>query len=90
MDRVWVSWSPRGDRACTSHVEAQNAGLRTHTKRLTRLTLCFSKKWDNLLAALRLHYAAFNFVRKHESLGTVPAIAAGLISRPWTIADLLP
>lgn len=90
MDRIWISGSPRGDRACTSHVEAQNAGLRTHTKRLARLTLCCSKKWGNLLAALQLHFAAFNFVRRHTALGTVPAVAAGLIARPWTMADLLP
>ena len=90
VDRVWVQGMPRGDRACTSHVEAQNVGLRTHCKRLSRLTLCFSKKWENLLAALRLHFAAFNFVRKHQSLGMAPALSAGIIGSGWTMADLVP
>lgn len=90
VNRAWVSGYPRREYACTSHVEAQNAGLRTHCKRLGRLTLCFSKKWDNLLAALRLHYAAFNFVRMHQTLRMAPAVAAGLVPRPLKIADLVP
>lgn len=90
VDRVWIQGSPDIRWSSTSHVEAQNAGLRTAVRRMTRLTLCFSKKWENLLAALRLHFAVFNFVRKHRSLGTCPAFACGLIEEPWTIADLMP
>jgi hypothetical protein len=37
-------------------------------KRLTRLTYAFSKKWDNLKAALALHFAHYNFCRVHGSL----------------------
>ena len=90
VDRVWVSGSPRPQWTSTSHVEAQNAGLRAAVKRLARLTLAFSKKRENLLAALRLHFAAFNFVRKHRSLKTTPAVAYGVADGPWTMADLVP
>lgn len=90
IDHVWVQGSPTPSLTSTSHVEAQNVGLRMAVRRLSRLTLCFSKRFENLLAALRLHFAEFNFVRKHRTLGTAPAVAAGLVSRPWTIRDLLP
>ena len=89
-DRVWVQGFPQREYATTSHVEAQNVGCRMAMKRLARLTLCFSKKWDNLLAALRLHFAEFNFVRKHRTLGTCPAVAYGLLDRPMQVADLVP
>ena len=37
-------------------------------RRLTRLTNALSKKWSNLKAALSLHFAYYNFCRKHMSL----------------------
>lgn len=89
MDRHVVRGYPRLEWSTTSHVEAQNVGCRMACKRLARLTLCFSKKWENLLAALRLHYCEFNFVRKHRTLGTTPAVAAGLTDRPWPIEWLV-
>jgi len=90
VDRVWVSGSPSIHWMSTSHVEAQNTGLRTALRRMARLTLCFSKKFENLLAALRLHFAVFNFVRKHATLKTCPAHACGLIEEPWRVSDLVP
>ncbi len=64
--------------------------MRMHCRRLTRLTNAFSKKLENLLAALCVHFAWYNFVRIHRSLRITPAMAAGIASRPWTVADLLP
>ncbi len=52
-----VSGRPDLDRAGTSHVERKNGTLRQWCKRLTRLTYAFSKRWDNLKAALALHFA---------------------------------
>ena len=60
----------------------------TLNRRLSRLTLCFSKKWENMLAALRLHFE-FSFVRKHRTLQTPPDVAAGISHRVWTMEDLL-
>ncbi len=90
VDRRWVQGYPQRDQASTSHVEAQNVGLRVNTVRLARLTLCFSKKWENLLAALRVHFTVFNFVRKHRTIGTAPGVEAGLIDTPWDVERLVP
>ena len=63
-----VSGTPDLDRAGTSHVERKNGTLRQWCKRLTRLTYAFSRTWDNLKAALALHFAHYNFCRIHGSL----------------------
>lgn len=81
---------PDEKRICTSHVERQNLTMRMCMRRLTRLTNGFSKKWSNLRAALALHFAWYNFCRKHTSLkGATPAMAAGLTNRVWALSDLL-
>jgi len=62
--------------------------IRTFMKRFTRLSLGFSKKLENLAAAVALHVAHYNFVRVHSSLKVTPAMAAGVIDDLWTIEDL--
>jgi hypothetical protein len=42
--------------------------VRTHCKRLARLTLAFSKKLENFKAAIALHIAYYNFLKMHGSL----------------------
>jgi hypothetical protein len=50
----------------------------------------FSKKLENLEAALRLHFAVYNYVKRHSSLdGSTPAMAAGVSSELWEVADLV-
>jgi hypothetical protein len=46
---------------CTSHVERNNLTIRTFMKRFCRLTMGFSRKIENLDAAVNLHMAYFNF-----------------------------
>ncbi len=58
-------------------------------RRLTRLTNAFSKKWENLKAALALHFAYYNFCRIHKTIRCTPAMEAGIASTVWTIKDLL-
>jgi transposase-like protein/IS1 family transposase len=84
-----VSGNPEESRVCTSHVERQNLHMRMQVRRLTRLTNAFSKKWENLKAALALHFWAFNFAWMHSAIRCTPAMAAGICRKPLRVADLL-
>jgi len=84
-----ITGSPDPGRVCTSYVERQNLTIRMACRRFTRLTNAFSKKLENLKAALALHFAHYNFVRVHGSLRVTPAMAAGVSDRIWSLADLL-
>lgn len=84
-----VMGDPNVDNICTSHVERLNATTRLYMKRLNRLTLAFSKKLENFEAAVGLHFAAYNFVKRHSSIRMTPAMALGIESDFWTYADLV-
>jgi hypothetical protein len=58
-------------------------------RRFTRLTNGFSKKVENMRAAVSLHFAHYNFVRMHKSLRTTPAMAAGVEGSLWSIQELV-
>ncbi len=73
---------------CTSHVERCNLTIRTFMKRFTRLALGFSKKRQNLAAAVAMHIAHYNFCRIHGSLRMTPAMKANVTPRLWSLADL--
>lgn len=86
---VPVLGDPDPARICTSIVERQNLTMRMQMRRLTRLTNGFSKKWENLWAALCLHFAHYNFVRIHRSIRVTPAMEAKIADRVWSTSDLL-
>lgn len=74
----------------TSYVERQNLTIRMGMRRFTRLTNAFSKKLENLKAAVALHFAYYNFCRPHSSLkGLTPAMEAGLTDHVWELEELL-
>jgi IS1 family transposase len=84
-----ISGDPERELISTSHVERLNATTRLHVKRLNRLTLAFSKKLENFKAAVALHFAYYNFVRRHNTLRCTPAMAAGIENDFWTVGDLV-
>lgn len=81
--------NPDMDLVSTSYVERLNATTRLHMRRLTRLTLAFSKKLDNFEAAVGLHFAYYNFAKRHNTLRCTPAMAAGVANKTWNVADLV-
>lgn len=91
---VAVQWhqvmgEPDPRKLCTSHIERYHATLRTYCKRLNRLTLAFSKKASNLANAIALLVADYNFVKFNRGVGMTPAMALGVASSPWTVAQLV-
>ena len=90
IERRVVSGNPDPDHISTSHVERQNLTMRMGMRRFTRLTNAFSKKVENLAAAVALHFMHYNFARPHQSLGknTTPAMAAGISDHVWTCEEI--
>lgn len=83
-----ISGSPIPERINTSYIERQNLTMRMHMRRFTRLTNAFSKKLENLEAAVALHFMFYNFARVHTTIGTTPAIAAGVTDHKWSLLDI--
>lgn len=88
-EKFWVAGNPNWRDISTSYVERMNATTRLHVKRLNRLTLAFSKKFENFEAAVALHFAAHNFVRTHRTVKMTPAMAAGVERNFWSYGDLV-
>ncbi len=88
-DKRRVSGFPDMSKASTSHIERLNGTTRLHMRRLTRLTYAFSKKLENFDAAVALHFAYYNFVKRHNTLRMTPAMAAGIERDFWTVSDLV-
>lgn len=65
----------------TSLVERNNLTTRTMLRRFTRRTLSFSKKIENLRAAVAMHFANYNYCWVLRTLKTTPAVAAGIADK---------
>jgi IS1 family transposase len=89
IEKKAICGQPDFDLISTSYVERLNATTRLHMKRLARLTHAFSKKRENFTAAVGLHFAYYNFVRRHNTLRCTPCMAAGVTSSFWSVADLV-
>ena len=82
---------------CTSHVERHNWTVRTLLKRFTRLSPGFSKKLDNVKAAVAMFMAYYNFVwrtrypddsGRRGQLRPSAAMMAGVTDRLWSFENL--
>ncbi len=80
---------PDPKHICTSFVERQNLTMRMAMRRFTRLTNAFSKKLENLKAAVALHFAHYNFIRIHRTLRVTPAMEAGITDHVWEWEELV-
>jgi IS1 family transposase len=79
----------------TSYVERQNLTMRMSMRRFTRLTNGFSRKVENLAAAVSLHFWHYNAARPHQTLTkrnggylTTPAMEAGVLDHVWTLNEI--
>jgi hypothetical protein len=88
-EKTVIVGRPDQTHISTSLVERQNLTMRMSMRRFTRLTNAFSKKVENLQAAVALHFAHYNFVRTHKTLRMTPAMAANVSDRLWSIEELV-
>ena len=80
-----ITGTPDPAHIATSYVERQNLTIRMSMRRFTRLTNAFSRKLENLTAAVSLHFIYYNFGRPHQTLtkryGTPTTPAMPQVSR---------
>jgi IS1 family transposase len=88
-DPVPINGEPDPAHISTSHIERLNLGMRMSMRRYTRLTNAFSKKVENLAAAVSIHFFHYNFCRVHQTLGTTLAVAAGVTDHVWSLDELI-
>ncbi len=87
--------APEESLISTSYVERQNLTMRMGIRRFTGLTNGFSKKVENLAAAVSLYFMHYNFARPHQTLTkaagrpTTPAMAAGVARYPWSVTQIV-
>ena len=84
-----INGMPDPKHICTSFVERRNLTMRMAMRRFTRLTNAFSKKLENLKAALSLHFAHYNFMRIHQTLRVTPAMEAKITDHVWNWNELV-
>jgi hypothetical protein len=76
--------NPDPKHISTSYVERQNLTMRMSMRRFTRLTNAFSKGGRSVLHVLQLWPYC-----KHQTLGTSPAVAAGVANHIWSITEIV-
>jgi len=80
---------PERELVSTSYIERQNLTMRMSMRRFTRLTNGHSKKIENHIHAISLHYMYYNFAKIHSTLRCSPAMAAGVSNALWSIDDIV-
>jgi hypothetical protein len=99
-----VFGAPDPAHISTSYVERQNLTMRTSMRRFIRLANAFSKKLQNHMHAISLHFMHHNYARPRHMLKNLypqtPAMAAGIedhvgtsnevISLLWDATEPLP
>jgi IS1 family transposase len=83
-----ITGTPDPKHISTSYVERNNLTMRMGMRGFIRLTNGFSKKVENLMHAVSLHFMYYNFTRIHQSLRVTPAMEAGITDHLWTLEDV--
>jgi hypothetical protein len=87
--KIIVIGNPDPDHISTSLTERHNLTMRTHMRRFVRRTNAFSKRVYYHACMVALYTVYYNFVRIHKTLRITPAMAAGIKTRLWSVADIV-
>lgn len=82
-----VFGSPDLARTSTAKQERQNATMRHKIGRTRRLVYCFSKRFENHVAAVALGYVWYNLGWIVKGLRMTPGMAVGATDHLWTIDE---
>jgi IS1 family transposase len=88
-ERKRIMGNPDPLHISTSYVERLNLTMRMHMRRFTRLTNAHSKKIENHIYAVALHFMYYNFAKIHETLRCTPAMQAGVSDHVWEISEIV-
>jgi hypothetical protein len=88
-DKKVINGKPDEKNISTSYVERQNLTTRMSMRRFTRLTNGFSKKVENHVYQLSLHYMYYSFCRIHKTLKVNPAMEAGIADHVWSLEQVI-
>ena len=83
-----INGEPELRDVSTGYVERQNLTMRMSIRRFTRLTNAFSKKVENHMHAVALHFMHYNFGRIHKTLRVTPAMEAGISDHGWSLEEI--
>lgn len=84
-----ISDAPELAEVGTSHVARQSLTMRMGMRRFTRLTNAFSRRVENLAAAVSLHFMYNNFARPHMSLANPYPRTLAMADHVWKIEEII-
>lgn len=84
-----ITGNPDMRKVSTSYIERANLTMRMHMRRFTRLTNGFSKKLENHMHAVSLHFMFYNFCKIHSTIRVSPAMAAGIDDHLWSMEEVV-
>jgi IS1 family transposase len=87
IKKTVVYGSPDLAKTGTAHTERQNGTMRHKIGRTRRLAYCFSKRFENHVAAVALGYCWYNLGWIVKGLRMTPAMAVGAVDHLFTIEE---
>lgn len=84
-----ITANPNMKDVSTSYIERANLTMRMHMSRFTRLINGFSKKLENHMHAVSLHFMFYNFCKIHSTLRVTPAMEAKIDDHVWSMEEVV-
>ena len=84
-ERKAVVGSPDLETLTTSHIERAFPDRSPRIETVSAQGPRLFKDLETHKLAVALFLGVYNFVRKHKTLGTTPAVAAGVEFEPWSL-----
>ncbi len=81
--------TPDLESLTTSHIERAFLTVRQELKRFQRKRAGLQQRPRNAQAGGSAPSQRLHFVRQHHTLGTTPAVAAGLEEKPWSLEQVV-